>query len=60
MAEKDSRPPYSYASLVAQALHAKGKASLQEIYTWISESYPFYSLEDQSWKASPFVSFGSP
>lgn len=42
------RPPYSYSSLIAQAISSspEGRMTLREIYTWISNAYPdLYSME---------------
>ena len=42
------RPPFSYSSLIAQAISTspEGRMTLREIYTWISNSYPeLYSME---------------
>lgn len=42
------RPPYSYSSLIAQAISSSpaGRMTLREIYTWISQAYPeLYSME---------------
>jgi len=47
------RPPFSYASLVAQALHSREKATLKEICLWISTSYPdSYKMEDLTWQVN--------
>lgn len=42
------RPPFSYSSLIAQAIASapEGRMTLREIYTWISNAYPdLYSME---------------
>lgn len=42
------RPPFSYSSLIAQAISSssEGRMTLREIYTWISSTYPdLYSME---------------
>lgn len=50
------RPPYSYSSLIAQAIASspEGRMTLREIYTWISTSLPhLYSMEGpehQGWQ----------
>ncbi|CAO1625956.1 unnamed protein product [Parajaminaea phylloscopi] len=50
------RPPYSYSSLIAQAISSApgGRMTLREIYTWISNSYPeLYSMDgpdSQGWQ----------
>ncbi|UZJ55490.1 hypothetical protein CBS101457_004810 [Exobasidium rhododendri] len=42
------RPPFSYSSLIAQAITSspENRMTLREIYTWISNAYPeLYSME---------------
>ncbi|PWN46903.1 winged helix DNA-binding domain-containing protein, partial [Violaceomyces palustris] len=49
-------PPYSYSSLIAQAISSspEGRMTLREIYTWISNTYPgLYAMdgpESQGWQ----------
>ncbi|CAG8578141.1 6876_t:CDS:2 [Ambispora leptoticha] len=45
-----TKPDYSYAAMIAQAiLHSPGKkATLNQIYTWISKNYPYYKREEKS------------
>jgi len=47
-----SKPPYSYANLIAFAINstAKNKMTLSEIYQWISESFPYYNETSNGWK----------
>ena len=47
-----SKPPYSYANLIAFAINStpKNKMTLSEIYQWISESFPFYNESSNGWK----------
>ncbi|CEH18525.1 fork head transcription factor sep1 [Ceraceosorus bombacis] len=44
----------SYAGLIGQAilLSSDGKLSLNEIYNWISASYPYYVRGDRGWQNS--------
>lgn len=50
------RPPFSYSSLIAQAISStpQGRMTLREIYTWISNAYPeLYSMDgadSQGWQ----------
>ncbi|PWN30721.1 hypothetical protein BDZ90DRAFT_225421 [Jaminaea rosea] len=50
------RPPFSYSSLIAQAISSSpaGRMTLREIYTWISNAYPdLYSMDgadSQGWQ----------
>ena len=47
-----SKPPFSYASLIAQAIIAspKKRISLSNIYLWIMETYPYYRLQTCGWQ----------
>lgn len=46
------KPPHSYATLIAMAIAAspERKLSLNDIYTWISDTYPYYSRVGRGWK----------
>ena len=46
------KPPHSYATLIAMAIRAapEGKLSLNDIYTWISDTFPYYSRAGRGWK----------
>lgn len=47
------RPPFSYSSLIAQAILASDheKLTLREIYKWIMEKYPaLYDVNDTGWQ----------
>lgn len=48
------KPPHSYATLIAMAISSapEGKLSLNDIYTWISDTFPFYSRAGRGWKNS--------
>lgn len=52
--KKYTKPPYSYAQLIVQALLASGdrRQTLSSIYQFIAEKYPYYRLEDKGWKVS--------
>lgn len=49
-----AKPPYSYASLIAQALLASPdhRLTLNQIYAWIMERYPYYQSENSGWQNS--------
>uniref|UniRef100_A0A1D1YC67 Forkhead box protein I2 n=1 Tax=Anthurium amnicola TaxID=1678845 RepID=A0A1D1YC67_9ARAE len=50
---KRRRPPYSYSSLIAQAIlsSAEKKLTLKEIYKWIMDKYPsMYKPDDTGWQ----------
>lgn len=48
------KPPHSYATLIAMAIAAapERKLSLNDIYTWISDTFPYYSRAGRGWKVS--------
>ncbi|CAG8766999.1 569_t:CDS:2, partial [Acaulospora morrowiae] len=48
------KPSYTYSSLIGQALLASPnkKLPLNEIYLWISRTYPFYSMTKKGWQNS--------
>lgn len=44
------KPPFTYAQLIYKAIKAiDGKATLQEICTWISRTYDYYKYADGAW-----------
>ncbi|CAG8481962.1 8221_t:CDS:2 [Paraglomus occultum] len=52
---KRRRPPYSYSSLIAQAILSspEKRLTLKEIYKWIMDKYPsMYKPDDTGWQAS--------
>ncbi|XP_043915515.1 forkhead box protein M1-like isoform X2 [Protopterus annectens] len=49
------RPPHSYSEIIQMAIGSKptGRMTLQEIYTWIEDNFPFYRNRANSrWKNS--------
>uniref|UniRef100_A0A8B9RCM7 Forkhead box protein G1 n=1 Tax=Astyanax mexicanus TaxID=7994 RepID=A0A8B9RCM7_ASTMX len=48
------KPPHSYATLIAMAIGSapERKLSLNDIYTWISDTFPYYSRAGRGWKNS--------
>ncbi|XP_067259260.1 forkhead box protein J2 [Chanodichthys erythropterus] len=48
------KPPHSYATLIAMAISSapEMKLSLNDIYTWISNTFPYYSRAGRGWKNS--------
>ncbi|KAM9404841.1 forkhead box protein J2 isoform 5-T6 [Salvelinus alpinus] len=49
-----AKPPHSYATLIAMAIGAAPgrKLSLNDIYMWISDMFPYYSRSGRGWKNS--------
>ena len=51
-AAKDLKPPYSYATLIAQAIFSseEEKLTLNSIYNWIMDKYAFYRHSQSGWQ----------
>ncbi|CEP18022.1 hypothetical protein [Parasitella parasitica] len=51
---KDIKPPYSYASLIAQAINSSDdkRLTLNGIYKYITTSYPYYQMTQNGWQNS--------
>lgn len=51
---KDLKPPYSYATMITQAIlsNPQGILSLAEIYDWISSHFAYYRHTKQGWQNS--------
>nr|XP_057912055.1 forkhead box protein J2 isoform X2 [Doryrhamphus excisus] len=54
LANTKGKPPHSYATLIAMAISAapERKLSLNDIYTWISDTFPYYNRTGRGWKNS--------
>nr|CAD7428280.1 unnamed protein product [Timema monikensis] len=52
--QDDSKPPYSYAQLIVQAIaSAQDKQlTLSGIYSYITKNYPYYRTADKGWQNS--------
>ncbi|TRY65532.1 hypothetical protein DNTS_001171 [Danionella cerebrum] len=48
------KPPHSYAALISMAISSapEMQRSLNDIYTWISDTFPYYSRAGRGWKNS--------
>ncbi|KAK1795329.1 hypothetical protein P4O66_010504 [Electrophorus voltai] len=53
-ANSKGKPPHSYATLITMAISSapEKKLSLNDIYTWISDAFPYYSRAGRGWKNS--------
>ncbi|KAK4050495.1 Forkhead transcription factor [Microbotryomycetes sp. JL221] len=53
-ADGHAKPNFSYAALIGQAIFSvpEQRISLNDIYTFIMTTYPFYKKEDQGWQNS--------
>lgn len=49
---KDLKPPFSYATMIAQAIFSseEEKLTLNSIYQWIMEKYAFYRHSQSGWQ----------
>ncbi|CAG8621439.1 1537_t:CDS:2, partial [Ambispora gerdemannii] len=49
---RETKPPFSYASLIAQAINSSPakKLTLNGIYNYITTHYPFYQLAQNGWQ----------
>lgn len=53
---RDTKPPFSYASLIAQAINstASRKLTLNGIYNHITNHYPYYQMAQNGWQVRAF------
>jgi len=53
----DAKPPYSYASLIAFAINStsRRRMTLNDIYTWICNHFPYYREAGTGWKVNALV-----
>jgi forkhead box protein K len=53
----ESKPPYSYAQLIVQAITSATdkQLTLSGIYAYITKNYPYYRTADKGWQVSMFI-----
>lgn len=53
-AKDDSKPPYSYAQLIVQAICTAPdkQLTLSGIYSYITKNYPYYRTADKGWQVN--------
>lgn len=56
---KDLKPPFSYATMIAQAIFSseEEKLTLSNIYSFIAEKYAFYRHSNSGWQVSILTLF---
>lgn len=61
---KDIKPPYSYATMIGQAILAseEEKLTLNAIYQWIMDKYSFYRRSQSGWQVrlAPMICLRTP
>ncbi|CAO3587107.1 unnamed protein product [Absidia cylindrospora] len=52
--DKNIKPPYSYAAIIAQAINSctEKKMTLSSIYAYITHQYPYYQMTQNGWQNS--------
>lgn len=54
---RDTKPPFSYASLIAQAINSTPtrKLTLNGIYQHITQHYPYYQMAQNGWQVNKLI-----
>lgn len=57
--QDDSKPPFSYAQLIVQAISSAPdkQLTLSGIYSYITKHYPYYRTADKGWQVSSLPYF---
>lgn len=52
LGQDESKPPYSYAQLIVQAISSAQdkQLTLSGIYAYITKHYPYYRTADKGWQ----------
>jgi hypothetical protein len=53
---KNVKPPYSYAAMIAQAINScpEKKMTLSSIYAYITTHFPYYQMTQNGWQVNQF------
>ena len=53
------KPPFSYATLILLAINSTSekRMTLQDIYKWIEDNFPYYKNCKKAWKVITVVLF---
>ena len=56
-----SKPPYSYAQLIVQAIMSESdkQLTLSGIYSYITSNYPYYRTADKGWQVGALMTLQS-
>lgn len=51
------KPPYSYATLILLAINStqEKRMTLQDIYKWIEDNFPYYKSCKKAWKVTSYI-----